>query len=113
MESAWDSLPEPDLALLEQGPPVRRHPRALLLAVEVAVSSHKQDRETKANMYAAAPIPVYWLVDVPAKTIEVRSDPGPKGYRRCETYEIGRHVPSPADGVPELDLTALFDGIAG
>jgi Uma2 family endonuclease len=63
--------------------------RTALLAVEVAVTSHKQDRETKAKMYAWAPVPTYWLVDVPDKTVGVYSDPGPEGYGRCELYKAG------------------------
>ncbi len=66
------------------------------------------DRETKANMYAWTPVPTYWLVDVPAKTIEVRTEPGPDGYGRCEIYGVGMKVPSPAEGVDDLDVAELF-----
>jgi Uma2 family endonuclease len=108
LETEWSAVPEPDLALVEASHPRHRHPRTALLAVEVAVSSHKKDRETKANMYAWAPVPTYWLVDVPARTIEVRTGPGPDGYARCEIYGAGTKVPSPAEGVPDLDVAALF-----
>jgi len=108
LEAEWDAVPEPDLALVELPNPRHRHPRTALLAVEVAVSSHKKDRETKANLYAWTPVPTYWLVDVPAKTIEVRTEPGPDGYARCEVYGAGTVVPSPAEGVADLDVTALF-----
>ena len=108
LETAWGEVPEPDLALVERSHPRHRHPRTALLAVEVAVTSHKQDRETKSNMYAWAPVPLYWLVDVPAKTVEVRTEPGPDGYGRCEIYGLGMKVPSPADGVADLDVAALF-----
>lgn len=40
--------------------------------------------------------------------MEVRSDPGPQGYRRCEVYRAGERVPSPAEGVAELDVASLF-----
>lgn len=108
LEAEWGAVPEPDLALAELHNPRHRHPRTALLAVEVAVSSHKKDRETKANLYAWAPVPTYWLVDVPARTVEVRTEPGPKGYGRCEIYGVGTKVPSPAEGVAELDVTELF-----
>jgi Uma2 family endonuclease len=108
LETAWGEVPEPDLALVEASHPRHRHPRTALLVVEVSVSSHKKDRETKANMYAWTPVPMYWLVDVPAKTVEVRTEPGPDGYGRCEIYGVGMKVPSPADGVDDLDVTALF-----
>jgi Uma2 family endonuclease len=108
METAWGSLPEPDLALVDQRPPRERHPRVALLVVEVAVTSHDEDRGTKATMYASAPVPTYLLVDVPAKTVEVRTEPGPNGYGRCEVYGAGTKVPSPAEGVADLDVDALF-----
>ncbi len=109
LEAEWSSTPEPDLALVERRNPRHRHPRTALLAVEVAVTSHKKDRETKADMYAWAPIPVYWLVDVPAKRVEVYSDPGPQGYSRCEIYGMGDSVPSPTEGVADLDVAWLFE----
>jgi Uma2 family endonuclease len=105
------SEPEPDLALIEQPPSRPRHPQTLLLAVEVAVSSQQRDREVKGKLYAGSGVPTYWLVDVPARTIEVYSDPGRQGYGRCEIYGVGVTVPSPAEGVPDLDVARLFAGL--
>ncbi len=105
------SEPEPDLTLIEGEPSPGHLPRAALLTVEVAVTSHKQDRGTKGEMYAWTGVPTYWLVDVPARVVEVRTDPGPKGYGRCEIYGIGATVPSPAEGVTGLDVAALFEGL--
>ncbi|MGH2852747.1 MAG: Uma2 family endonuclease [Solirubrobacteraceae bacterium] len=105
------SLPEPDLALVEDEGLPSRHPRTALLAVEVSVTSHKKDRNTKAKLYAQARVPTYWLVDVPGRVVEVRSDPGPGGYGRCEIYGIGAQVPSPTEGVPNLDVASLFEGL--
>jgi Uma2 family endonuclease len=103
------SEPEPDLALIEGEPSSNQLPRAALLAVEVAVTSHRKDRETKGDMYARAAVPTYWLVDVPARAVEVRSEPGAKGYGRCDTYRVGDRVPSPAEGVADLDVAWLFE----
>lgn len=108
LEADWGSTPEPDLALVERRRVSGRHPRIARLVVEVAVSSHRRDREQKAKIYAAAPIPVYWLVDVPGHSVEVRTEPGPRGYERCEVYRVGDVVPSPAVGVPDLDVSQLF-----
>ncbi|MGO9247939.1 MAG: Uma2 family endonuclease [Solirubrobacteraceae bacterium] len=113
LETRWGELPEPDLVLTEEEPPRGYHPRAALLAVEVAVTSHKQDRETKADMYAWAPVSTYWLVDVPAKTVEVYSDPGRDGYSRCDIYPVGTEVPSPAPGVDNLDVGELLEDVSG
>jgi Uma2 family endonuclease len=111
LEARWDALPEPDLLLTEGKPPLGRHPRTALLAVEVAVTSHREDRGEKVDLYAGAPIPTYWLVDVPGRTVEVRTDPGPKGYGNCEVYGVGTTVPSPVEGVPDLDVASLFAGL--
>jgi Uma2 family endonuclease len=112
LETRWGALPEPDLVLTEGRPPRGRHPRTALLAVEVAVTSHKADRDEKASMYAGAPVVTYWLVDVPGKAVEVRSDPGPEGYGRCVLYKVGDRVPSPAEGVADLDVAALLEGLS-
>ncbi|HEY7961025.1 MAG TPA: Uma2 family endonuclease [Solirubrobacteraceae bacterium] len=108
LEVPPDAMPEPDLALIEHEPPAGRHPRTALLAVEVAATSHDVDRGVKASLYARAGVPVYWIVDVPGKAVEVRTEPGPDGYRHCEIYRLGAAVPSPAAGVADLDVAVLF-----
>jgi Uma2 family endonuclease len=108
IEAAFDCEPEPDLVVASHRPPPGRHLRTALLVVEVAVSSHRLDRGRKAALYAAADIPTYWLVDVPGRTVEIRTEPGSNGYTRCEIYREGSVVPSPLDGVEDLDITALL-----
>jgi Uma2 family endonuclease len=102
------SVVEPDLALIAGLPPADRHLRTALLVIEVAVSSHRDNRGQKAALYAAAPVPTYWLVDVPGQAVEVRTAPGPHGYERCAVYGIGDVVPPPAAGLPGLDVAGLF-----
>lgn len=113
LEIPPDSEPEPDLALIAEEPPTGRHSRTALLVVEVAVGSHAIDRGVKADLYAKASIPTYWLVDVPGGVVEVRGDPGPDGYRRHETYGVGAQVPSPAPGVADLDVAWLLERVVG
>jgi Uma2 family endonuclease len=108
-----DSEPEPDLALASQRPAPGQLLRTASLVVEVAVSSHVIDRKVKARLYACAPIPVYWLVDVPGRTVEVRTQPGPDGYGHCEPYREGSLVPSPLEGVEDLDIAALLADVEG
>jgi Uma2 family endonuclease len=108
IEVASDCEPEPDLALVAHRPPPGRHPTTALLVVEVAVSSQMIDRNVKAAMYAKAGIPTYWLVDVPGRAVEVRTEPGPDGYGRCQTYPEPASVPCPLDGVADLDIAALL-----
>ncbi len=109
LEIPPDSAPEPDLALVTEKPPRGRHPRTALLLVEVAVSSHKVDRSTKAKLYARAGMPQYWVVDVPARCIEVYTDPTSEGYRHREVYKAGTSVPSPDPGMDDLAVGALFE----
>ena len=108
IEAAWDCEPEPDIALASHKPSRGHHLRTALLVIEVAVTTHWLDRGKKADVYAAADIPDYWLVDVPGRAVEVRVRPGPHGYERCDIYAEGSLVPSPLDGVADLDGTALF-----
>ena len=106
-----DSMPEPDIAVLAEKPPRGRHPSEAVLVVEVAVSSLEIDRGAKADLYARGDVPVYWLVDVPGKLVEVRSEPRPDGYLRCEIYAAGSLVASPVLGAADLDVTELFASI--
>lgn len=80
-------LPEPDLLVVRGDPRdyLRRLPTGddSPLVIEVAESSRARDRR-KARTYAAAGIPMYWLVDVARRRVEVRTRPGDDGYATCE-----------------------------
>ncbi len=105
------SEPEPDVALLAERPPLGAHPSTALLVVEVSVSTHMIDRNVKTVQYARARVPTYWLVDVPGRAVEVRTQPGPHGYERCEIYREGSVVPAPLEGVDELDVAVLLSAV--
>lgn len=105
------SEPQPDIAVAAHRPAPGEHLRAALLVIEVAVGSQRIDRGVKARLYARAGIPTYWLVDVPARTFEVRTEPGPDGYGRCEIYPEGSVLPSPLAGVEDLDIAALLAAV--
>jgi Uma2 family endonuclease len=68
-----DSKPEPDASVVRGTP--RDHmtdgPLAVLLAVEVAHTSLQYDLTTKAELYAAAGIPVYWVLDLEGRVLHV------------------------------------------
>lgn len=108
-----DSEPEPDLAVFAEEPPPDRHPSTAELVVEVAVSSQMIDRNVKATKYALAGVRTYWLVDVPASAVEVRTEPGSDGYADCQIYREGSLVPSPLQDVSDLDIAALLADVAG
>jgi Uma2 family endonuclease len=74
-----DSEPEPDLAVV-RGPEERyfaAHPTIedIALVVEVADSSLDQDRTHKLGVYAAARVPIYWVVNLLEFTVECYTEP--------------------------------------
>lgn len=96
-----DSEPEPDLAVVAGD--IRefrsRHPgpAEIGLLIECAESSLGTDRIDKGRVYARASIPVYWIINLPDRQIEVYGDPDPLAtppvYRRRETFVAGQFVP--------------------
>jgi Uma2 family endonuclease len=101
-----DSEPEPDVSVVRAGvlDNKKRHPkpREIGLVVEVADGTLARDRGTKKRIYARARIPVYWIVNLVDRQIEVYTDPtGPAkrpGYRHDQTYKPGDAVPLVLDG---------------
>jgi Uma2 family endonuclease len=82
----------------------RRTPADAAIVVEVSDSSLDFDRTTKSATYAAAGVPVYYLIDLPDRVVEVRSEPRATGdgraeYARVRRYRPGRRVPLVLDGV--------------
>jgi Uma2 family endonuclease len=81
------SEPEPDIAVCQPDPYnyAREHPLAaqVLLVIEVAGASLSYDRNRKSRAYAASNIPIYWIVNLRDRRIEVRTDPdaAAKRYR--------------------------------
>ena len=72
------------------------------LVIEVSASSLSRDRGDKARIYARAGIPVYWVVNVVDKQIEVFTQPsGPAeapAYASRDVYAGGTTVPVVLDG---------------
>jgi Uma2 family endonuclease len=75
--------PQPDIAVLRDRAIafIRRSPRAadIALLVEVADTSYAKDSGIKLRLYAAARIPVYWIVNVERRRVEIYSSPGGSG----------------------------------
>jgi Uma2 family endonuclease len=55
------------------------HPTVAFLLVEVAENSLKLDTTTKAELYATAGVPDYWVLDVDNRQLHVFRDPQPGG----------------------------------
>jgi Uma2 family endonuclease len=51
-----------------------------------------------AEVYGPAGIPVYWIVDVIGRRVEVYTGPGPKGYGPTSIFVEGQSVPVVIDG---------------
>ena len=102
-----DSAPEPDVAIVRGGPRdrARRHPRPddVVLIIEVAESSLERGRGPKGRLYARAAIPVYWIVNLIDRRIEVHTNPtGPTDEPKFQqTITYG----------PDDDLPVLVEGI--
>lgn len=102
-----DSEPEPDVAVVrgQRRDCKGRHPGTedIAMVVEVADTSLRRDRGPKRRIYARAGIPVYWIVNLTARRIEVYTVPmsaGKRtGYRQHREYEPSEAVPVVRDGV--------------
>lgn len=87
------SEPEPDIAVVPGRPDdYTAHPKTALLIVEVADSSLRLDRK-KANAYAAAGVPDYWIVDIGGHQVEVYREPvadprEPFGFRYASVVTL-------------------------
>ena len=75
-------------------------PAEIALVVEVSDTTYHRDRYEKYPAFAGSGIPVYWIVNLVMRRIEVYTDPGPEGYRSQRDYHAGDVVPVIIDGVP-------------
>ena len=51
------------------------------------------------SMYARAGVPVYWILNVADRAVEVYSDPVGEAYQSRRDYGVGESVPLIVDGV--------------
>jgi hypothetical protein len=111
-------LPLPDGVVL-RGPDATygtRWARAddVALLVEIADTSYARDSGVKLRRYASFRIPVYWIVDLNRRLVEVRTVPSGKGkhagYARCDAYQESDRVPVVLDGqdVGSIAVAALL-----
>ncbi len=102
------SEPEPDVALVLKGSydPISCHPSTALLVIEVAISSEAMDR-AKADVYAAANVPEYWLVLPNLKRIERFINPQGESYRDAETIRFDSVISSLPAAKVVVDLRCL------
>jgi Uma2 family endonuclease len=115
--SMLESEPEPDGAVV-RGDDTSYDSRLPVgadfgIIIEVSDSSLSFDRREKGRIYARAGIPVYWVINVADRQIEVYTDPdtaaNPPVYRTHTDYHPGDQLPITLDGkqagtIPVSDL---------
>jgi len=105
-----DSAPQPDVVWAPSKSYARQRPQAaeVMLLIEVAGSSLRDDLGEKATLYAEAGIAYYWVVDLPGRRVHIHRQPTRTGFASIKVAEAGRISPLCAADV-ELDVAALFD----
>ncbi len=113
-----DSEPEPDVTVVRGAIRdfLKRHPepRDIGMIVEISESTLARDRGVKKRIFARANIPVYWIVNLIDKQIEVHTAPtGPAeqpDYRQAQIYKPGEFVPVVLDGkeVGTVEVNAIL-----
>jgi len=98
---AYDE-PEPDVAIIRGSDADYKHrhpgPADVALLVEVSDTSLSLDRGLKRSAYARDGIPVYWIVNLVDRQVEVYTGPGPAGYATRQDFPPGQYVPVVIDG---------------
>ncbi len=98
------SMPEPDYVVAvyreDKYKGIWPTPPDILLLVEVADSSLRDDRTIKQQLYAEAGIKEYWIVNIPNRQIELhlRPDLETKTYASIEHHKQGETFESPLVG---------------
>lgn len=96
------SEPEPDLILVPRAPFDGDHPTEAVLAVEVADTSIRKDREVKGPLYAETGIPEYWIVNIGDRLVEVYSTPEGGRYLKADVRRPGETLTTEA--IPGLEV---------
>ena len=111
-----DSEPEPDVMIVrgETRDYRDRHPgpEDVALIVEVADSTLERDRGVKRIVYARAGIPVYWIINLLERVLEVYYDPSSAGedadYRQHQDFGPSDSVAVIIEGL-EVGRVAIRD----
>jgi Uma2 family endonuclease len=109
-----DSKPEPDVSVargdIEDYADRDPEPADLAMVAEVAVSSVLEDRQM-AGVYGPAGIPVYWIINLKARQVEVYTllkRRGTPGYGKPRVFKMGQSVPVIIEGM-RVGLIAVAD----
>lgn len=103
-----DSEPEPDVAVVPGAPQdySYSHPTSAILVIEVAESSLKMARD-KAELYARAGVPEYWILNLGRRQLEVHRNPKNGAYASKTILRETGFV-SPLDRKERIAVAALL-----
>ncbi len=79
-------------------PPEAFPQRTICLDVEITESTLAWDRSEMTKVYASAGIPVYWIVNLVDRQIEVYAEPTKDGYQSRQDFAAGKDVPVAIEG---------------
>jgi Uma2 family endonuclease len=110
MKKGLDSEPEPDILITSNPDPESygTEQSSPLLVIEIADSSLKYDRLTKAALYAEAEIPEYWIVNLVGDVLEVFRQPKNGIYQSKIELQPGQHIAPQAWPDVEIDVARLI-----
>jgi Uma2 family endonuclease len=106
--------PEPDLAIVRGNRDAYedRHPGPadVCLLIEVADTTLDRDRGEKELAYARGQVPLYWIVNLVDRQLEICAEPTPTGYRNRRILRPGEQIPLLLDGneIGRISVSALF-----
>jgi Uma2 family endonuclease len=107
------SEPQPDVAVIPGSPrDYTNHPTRAALVVEIADSTLNYDTTTKAELYATAGVPEYWVLDVTGRQLIVFRDPQPLPAPLGAVAYQDRRTLSPGDGVSPLGAPSVTVAVA-
>jgi Uma2 family endonuclease len=104
------SEPEPDFAIIDPKdlPDDGDHPRTASLVIEISESSLAFDLGLKADLYAAAKIPEYWVVDLVHQKLVAHLSPKRGKYTRVSRFGRGKSVTSTVAPKVTVAVDSLF-----
>jgi Uma2 family endonuclease len=114
-----DWVPSPDVAVIRGSFALLKNDLLkgadLALLVEVSHKTYTRDRRSKLPRYAHHKIPVYWIVSIEQRTIEVFTNPVGQGdlatyAARPLLYHEGDSIPVEIDGsvAGHLSVSEIF-----
>ena len=106
---APDSMPEPDIIVTNWRGRKAVPANAVALVIEVSETTRRIDLGRKAELYATAGIPEYWVFDLNLRRVCVHLNPVSGGYGAITNVPFGASLEAVAVAALSLDTTFLVD----